>query len=142
MNLEGQNLESLRKMIRHLQEENQELKTLLKKANITFNESTEETTNEDIVVFRTCSEDYFKEYEIGECFQIDQFLSTSITRIGPFARGINYKIYINKNTSGCAFINQLSYYKKQKELLIDKGMFLRVLSRKRNLIEMEVICNG
>lgn len=100
------------------------------------------TINEDIVVFRTCSEDYFKEYEIGECFQIDQFLSTSITRIGPFARGINYKIYINKNTSGCAFINQLSYYKKQKELLIDKGMFLRVLSRKRNLIEMEVICNG
>lgn len=135
-------MESLRKMIRHLQEENQELKELLKKANITFNESKEETTNEDIVVFRTCNEDYFKEYEIGECFQIDQFLSTSITRIGPFARGINYKIYINKNTSGCAFINQLSYYKKQKELLIDKGMFLRVLSRKRNLIEMEVICNG
>lgn len=99
-------------------------------------------TNEDIVVFRTCSEDYFKEYEIGECFQIDQFLSTSITRIGPFARGINYKIYINKNTSGCAIINQLSYYKKQKELLIDKSMFLRVLSRKRNLIEIEVICNG
>lgn len=31
MNLEGQNLESLRKMIRHLQEENQELKALLKK---------------------------------------------------------------------------------------------------------------
>lgn len=30
MNLEGQNLESLRKMIRHLQEENQELKELLK----------------------------------------------------------------------------------------------------------------
>ena len=100
------------------------------------------TINENIVVFRTCSEDYFKDYEIGECFQIDQFLSTSITRIGPFARGINYKIYINKKTSGCAFINQLSYYKKQKELLIDKGMFLRVLSRKRNLIEMEVICNG
>ena len=33
MNLEGQNLESLRKMIRHLQEENQELKELLKKNN-------------------------------------------------------------------------------------------------------------
>lgn len=48
MNLEGQNLESLRKMIRYLQEENQELKTLLKKANITFNESTEETTNEKL----------------------------------------------------------------------------------------------
>ncbi len=47
MNLEGQNLESLRKMIRHLQEENQELKELLKKANITFNESKEETTNEN-----------------------------------------------------------------------------------------------
>lgn len=42
MNLEGQNLESLRKMIRDLQEENQELK----KYNITFNESKEEMTNE------------------------------------------------------------------------------------------------
>ena len=30
MNLEGQNLESLRMMVRHLQEENQELKELLK----------------------------------------------------------------------------------------------------------------
>lgn len=30
MNLEGQNLESLRRMVRHLQEENQELKELLK----------------------------------------------------------------------------------------------------------------
>ena len=29
MNLEGQNLESLRRMVRHLQEENQELKELL-----------------------------------------------------------------------------------------------------------------
>ena len=36
MNLEGQNLESLRKMIRNLQEENQKLKKLLKKSNITF----------------------------------------------------------------------------------------------------------
>lgn len=42
MNLEGQNLELLRKMIRNLQEENQELKELLKKSNITFNESKEE----------------------------------------------------------------------------------------------------
>lgn len=30
MNLEGQNLESLRRMVRHLQEENQGLKELLK----------------------------------------------------------------------------------------------------------------
>ena len=42
MDLEGQNLELLRKMIRNLQEENQELKELLKKSNITFNESKEE----------------------------------------------------------------------------------------------------
>lgn len=42
MNLEGQNLELLRRMVRHLQEENQELKELLKKSNITFNESKEE----------------------------------------------------------------------------------------------------
>lgn len=50
MNLERQNLESLRKMIRHLQEENQELKELLKKSNITFNESKEEMTMKVTVV--------------------------------------------------------------------------------------------
>ena len=50
MNLEGQNLESLRKMIRHLQGENQELKELLKKSNITFNESKEEMTMKVTVV--------------------------------------------------------------------------------------------
>lgn len=48
MNLEGQNLESLRRMVRHLQEENQELKELLKKSHITFNESKEEMTTESI----------------------------------------------------------------------------------------------
>lgn len=50
MNLEGQNLESLRKMIKHLQKENQELKELLKKSNITFNESKEEMTMKVTVV--------------------------------------------------------------------------------------------
>lgn len=48
MNLEGQNLESLRRMVRHLQEENQELKELLKKYHIIFNESKEEMTTQSI----------------------------------------------------------------------------------------------
>lgn len=48
MNLEGQNLESLRRMVRHLQEENQELKELLKKSHITFNESKEDMTTQSI----------------------------------------------------------------------------------------------
>lgn len=48
MNLEGQNLESLRRMVRHLQEENQELKELLKKSHITFNELKEEMTTQSI----------------------------------------------------------------------------------------------
>ena len=46
MSLEGQNLESLRRMIKHLQEENQELKELLRKNNITFNEPKEEVITE------------------------------------------------------------------------------------------------
>ena len=48
MNLEGQNLESLRRMIRHFQEENKELKELLKKSHISFNDSKEEMTTESI----------------------------------------------------------------------------------------------
>ena len=48
MSLEGQNLESLRRMVRHLQEENKELKELLKKSHISFNDSKEEMTTESI----------------------------------------------------------------------------------------------
>ncbi len=46
MSLEGQDLESLRRMIKHLQEENQELKELQRKNNITFNEPKEEVITE------------------------------------------------------------------------------------------------
>lgn len=58
MNLEGQNLESLRKMIKHLQKENQELKELLRKNNITFNEPKEEKTTESIDE-NTCIKDTY-----------------------------------------------------------------------------------
>ena len=40
--------------------------------------------NEDIVVFRTCDKDYFENIDIGESFRLNQFMSTSITREGPF----------------------------------------------------------
>lgn len=45
MNITGYNLETLRKKIRDLQEENNKLKELLKKSNIIFDEQTNNITN-------------------------------------------------------------------------------------------------
>lgn len=59
--------------------------------------------NEDIVVFRTCDKDYFENIDIGEFFRLNQFMSTSITREGPFSRGVNYKIYIKKKYKRLCF---------------------------------------
>lgn len=47
-------------------------------------------------------------------------------------------IYVKKNSS-CGYIENLSFFKKQRELLLDKDNIYRVLSRKDNVIELEVI---
>ena len=47
-------------------------------------------------------------------------------------------IYVKKGTL-CAYIEELSVFPKQRELLLDKDNIYRVLSRKDNTIELEVI---
>lgn len=72
MNLEGQNLESLRKMIRQIQEENQELKELLKKSNITFNDSKEEMINENMYVSRIRILLIYLHRTFSFCFKVEE----------------------------------------------------------------------
>ena len=47
-------------------------------------------------------------------------------------------IYVKKGSSG-AYIENLSYFQSQRELLLDKDNIYRVLSRKGKVIELEVI---
>ncbi|MDD3222513.1 MAG: ADP-ribosyltransferase [Lachnospiraceae bacterium] len=47
-------------------------------------------------------------------------------------------MYVKKG-SKAAYIEELSHFDTQRELLLDKECIYRVLSRKGNVIELEVI---
>ena len=51
---------------------------------------------------------------------------------------IELVIYVKKGSNG-AYIEKLSHFRKQRELLLDKDNLYRVLSRKGNIVELEVI---
>lgn len=86
--------------------------------------------NEDIVVFRTCDKDYFENIDIGESFRLNQFMSTSITREGPFSRGVNYKIYINKIQTVVLLLITLAIIKSRKNCLLTKEQLLEYFLEK------------
>lgn len=111
----------------------------IKHSNIISNALKKSRINENIVVFRTLDKDYLNQFEIGEIFTLNQFISTSCSRTGPFTEGVNYKFYIHKGTRGCAFVKNISHFKKQNEVLIDKDVFYKLLCKKGNVIEVEVL---
>ena len=47
-------------------------------------------------------------------------------------------IYAPKGSRG-AYIEKISKYPKQRELLLDKDVIFRVISKQQNLIELKVI---
>lgn len=96
---------------------------------------------DDIICYRRTDNDYSKNCEVGNVFRFHQFLSTSIVSKGTLTGDIFYIIYVHKGTKG-ALIESLSYYKKQKEFLIDKDVLFRVISRKDNVVTLEVINGG
>lgn len=85
--------------------------------------------------------DYSKNCEVGNVFRFHQFLSTSIVSMGTLTGDIFYIIYVYKGTKG-ALIEYFSLYKKQKEFLIDKDVLFRIISRKDNIVTLEVINGG
>ncbi|WP_195367162.1 ADP-ribosyltransferase [Lachnospira eligens] len=74
----------------------------------------------------------------GGAFNSKQFLSTSLIKKRALNGEYEIIIYVKKGTL-CAYIEELSVFPKQRELLLDKDNIYRVLSRKDNTIELEVI---
>lgn len=92
----------------------------------------------NIICYRRADADYTKGYDIGEPFCMGQFISTSIDKKCTIKGDFLYKIYVHKGQNG-ALIENISDYKSQKEFLIDKDVLYRVISRKGNIVTMEVI---
>ena len=92
----------------------------------------------DVIVYRGSDVDPTEGIQINGLYRAKQFLSTSIVQSRAHDSTYQFVIYVKKN-SEAAYIENISYFKKQRELLLDKDCIYRVLSRKDNVIELEVI---
>ena len=98
------------------------------------------TLKHDILCYRRDCTDIFAGLSEGDEFLIHSFFSTSATPKGALNKGILCKIHVPAGTDG-AYIEQLSSFPNQREFLLDKRQKYRVLSRKDNIIELEVVIN-
>ncbi len=92
----------------------------------------------DVVAYRGVDIDPTADAETGKIIIPGQFYSTSVVNTRHFELGYQLVIYVKKG-SNAAYIEGLSHFPKQRELLIDKDCYYRVLSRKGNMIVLEVI---
>ncbi len=92
----------------------------------------------DIVAYRGMSVDPSAGIPVGGLFRPKQFFSTSVVENKALEGEIELVIYVKKGSNG-AYIEKLSHFRKQRELLLDKDNLYRVLSRKGNIVELEVI---
>ena len=96
------------------------------------------TLQNDVICYRGVDVDMTAGLENGTIFRINQFLSTTIVLSQAFKKKYTYIIYVKQGSRG-AYIEELSYYKKQREFLLDKNCKYKLLSRQGNIIEVEVI---
>lgn len=91
----------------------------------------------EVVCYRGCNHDMTNNAVVGQVVISRQFISTSVVRSRIIEGQYEYIIHVPKGASA-AYIEKLSVYKKQRELLIDRETAYRVISRNGTLIELEV----
>ncbi|GEM_PF-1074451 len=93
---------------------------------------------QNIVCYRMVDEDPDPSLKVGSPYFPKQFLSSSISRESALKKPFEIVIYAPKG-SACAYIENLSFYPTQQEVLFDKKCFYRVLSKSKRRMELEVI---
>ena len=94
--------------------------------------------NHDVVCYRSMDFDPYEKYKIGEIFTDSQFISTSIIEKAALNKDFKLVFFVPKS-SRSGYIEPLSKFPIQRELLLDKDCKLRVLSRQKNKVILEVI---
>lgn len=85
---------------------------------------------ENILYYRGTSINPIPGVEPGTVVSLNQFISTSATESKAFNQEVSITIYTPKGTAGAAYIEELSKYPKQREILFDKDCNYVVLSNK------------
>jgi len=75
---------------------------------------------------------------VGTIKKFKQFISTSVNKGSALVGKVEFIIYAKKGTHA-GYIESLSSFAKQRELLLDKDCLYRVISNKGNVVELEVI---
>jgi hypothetical protein len=94
--------------------------------------------NHDVVCYRSMDFDPYEKYKTGEIFTDSQFISTLITEKTALNKDFKLVFFVPKSLHS-GYIEPLSKFPTQRELLLDKDCKLRVLSRQKNKIILEVI---
>lgn len=92
----------------------------------------------DVICYRNLVVDPIPNCSEGDVFCMKQFTSTSIVSSGALKAKYKITIYAHKGVQA-AYIEKLSKFKNQRELLIDKDCLYRVISKKETSIELEAI---
>ncbi len=126
----------LNSMLRGLSTKEKEM--LTEYADIISNAISKHPIEHSVVCYRGSDFDMSDDTAVGEVFISYQFISTSVIR-GRKLKGVyEFIIHVPKGASA-AYIENLSRYKSQRELLINKDTLYKVISRNGYLIELEVV---
>lgn len=92
----------------------------------------------DVICYRNMDFNPYDDYQLGEVFVADQFISTSVSKGAALDKEFKMIFFVPQGTCG-AYIENISKYPNQREFLLDKGCKLRVLSKQKDSIVLEVI---
>jgi hypothetical protein len=94
--------------------------------------------NDDIICYRSTKKNYFAQHKIGDIFSAGYFLSSSASKKGALKGQFTTIIRAPKG-SKCAYIEKLSKYPAQREVLFDKNCRYKVLEESNNYMIIEVL---
>lgn len=94
--------------------------------------------HEDIICYRNMDFNPYENYPVGKIFTEKQFISTSVNQKAALNKPFKIIILAPKGIKG-AYIEELSKYPMQKEFLLDKNCRMRILSKQKDSILVEVI---
>lgn len=92
----------------------------------------------DIICYRTLDFDAYEDFDVGDIFKDPQFISTSVVQSRTLKNAFMVVIKVHKG-SECAYIENISNFPNQRELIINKQSAFKVMSKSEGLIELEMI---
>lgn len=126
----------LNAMLRGIRTEEKEM--LTEYADIISGAISKHPIEHSVVCYRGSDYDMTDGTAVGESFISQQFVSTSVIRSRRLRGQYEFIIHVPQKAS-VAYIEKLSKYKKQRELLINRNTVYTVISRNGYLIELEVV---